>query len=325
MIGWFGTAMLCYVTPKEHLGPAGSQRRQDRRHHLQDRRARGRSRQRPSGRAAARRRACRARASISAGRTSSTSRSIPTPRAPSTTQTLPKEGHKAGAFLLHVRAEVLLDAHLARGARRGARAAAWRRCRRSSGRRRRALRAARPRELTRMRVSVIGAGVAGLTCARGARRARREVRGARTQPRPRGASAAPGTRAACSRPGASARTAEPLIAQLGQEASTGGGSEFPATRRKARWSSRMRATRRARRSSPRRTHAFERVERGGDCGAGAGSGRALRSRRCSFAEEAHLDPRAALAALAARLGQLGVPTALWRRGDRAMASRRPHA
>ena len=20
MIGWFGTAMLCYVTPKEHLG-----------------------------------------------------------------------------------------------------------------------------------------------------------------------------------------------------------------------------------------------------------------------------------------------------------------
>ena len=22
MIGWFGTAMLCYVTPKEHLGLA---------------------------------------------------------------------------------------------------------------------------------------------------------------------------------------------------------------------------------------------------------------------------------------------------------------
>ena len=30
MIGWFGTAMLCYVTPKEHLGPARPRRRQRR-------------------------------------------------------------------------------------------------------------------------------------------------------------------------------------------------------------------------------------------------------------------------------------------------------
>ena len=49
MIGWYGSAMLCYVTPKEHLGlpdrddvKAG--------HRVQDRGARRRSRQGPSGR-----------------------------------------------------------------------------------------------------------------------------------------------------------------------------------------------------------------------------------------------------------------------------------
>ena len=34
MIGWYGCAMLCYVTPKEHLGPAEPGRCEDRRHHL---------------------------------------------------------------------------------------------------------------------------------------------------------------------------------------------------------------------------------------------------------------------------------------------------
>ena len=34
MIGWFGTAMLCYVTPKEHLGPPRPRRRQGRRHRV---------------------------------------------------------------------------------------------------------------------------------------------------------------------------------------------------------------------------------------------------------------------------------------------------
>ena len=53
MIGWYGTAMLCYVTPKEHLGLAGSRRRQGRRHRVQDRRARRRSRQGASARAQA--------------------------------------------------------------------------------------------------------------------------------------------------------------------------------------------------------------------------------------------------------------------------------
>ena len=46
MIGWYGTAMLCYVTPKEHLGLAQPKGRQGRRHRLQDRRPRRRSWQR---------------------------------------------------------------------------------------------------------------------------------------------------------------------------------------------------------------------------------------------------------------------------------------
>ncbi len=47
MIGWYGTAMLCYVTPKEHLGPARPAGRQGRRHRLQDRGPRRRPRQGP--------------------------------------------------------------------------------------------------------------------------------------------------------------------------------------------------------------------------------------------------------------------------------------
>ena len=47
VIGMHGTAMLCYVTPKEHLGPARPGRRQGRRHRLQDRRPRRRPGQGP--------------------------------------------------------------------------------------------------------------------------------------------------------------------------------------------------------------------------------------------------------------------------------------
>jgi phosphomethylpyrimidine synthase len=36
MIGWYGTAMLCYVTPKEHLGLPDKDDVKDRHHHLQD-------------------------------------------------------------------------------------------------------------------------------------------------------------------------------------------------------------------------------------------------------------------------------------------------
>jgi phosphomethylpyrimidine synthase len=57
MIGWYGTAMLCYVTPKEHLGLPNKRRREGRRHRLQDRRARRRPRQGPSRRARLGRRA----------------------------------------------------------------------------------------------------------------------------------------------------------------------------------------------------------------------------------------------------------------------------
>ena len=78
--------------------PARPRRRQGRRHHLQDRRARLRPRQGPPGRATARRRALAARASTSAGRTSSTSASIPTPRASFHDETLPKEAHKVAHF-----------------------------------------------------------------------------------------------------------------------------------------------------------------------------------------------------------------------------------
>jgi phosphomethylpyrimidine synthase len=56
MIGWFGTAMLCYVTPKEHLGLPDRDDVKVRRHHLQDRRARGGPRQRPPLRTPPRRR-----------------------------------------------------------------------------------------------------------------------------------------------------------------------------------------------------------------------------------------------------------------------------
>ena len=49
MIGWFGTAMLCYVTPKEHLGLPNREGRERRRDRLQDRRPRRRPGQGPPG------------------------------------------------------------------------------------------------------------------------------------------------------------------------------------------------------------------------------------------------------------------------------------
>ena len=48
MIGWFGTAMLCYVTPKEHLGLPDREDVKAGGHRLQDRRPRRRPRQGPS-------------------------------------------------------------------------------------------------------------------------------------------------------------------------------------------------------------------------------------------------------------------------------------
>ena len=98
MIGWFGTAMLCYVTPKEHLGLPDSERRQGRRHRLQDRRPRRRPRQGPSGRATARRRALsrarfdfRWKDQFNLGLDPDTARKYHD-------ETLPKEAHKVAHF-----------------------------------------------------------------------------------------------------------------------------------------------------------------------------------------------------------------------------------
>ena len=52
MIGWFGTSVLCYVTPKEHLGLPNPGRREDGCHHVQDRRPCGRPCEGASGRTA---------------------------------------------------------------------------------------------------------------------------------------------------------------------------------------------------------------------------------------------------------------------------------
>ena len=52
MIGWYGTAMLCYVTPKEHLGLPDRDDVKAGRDRLQDRGPRGRPGQGPPARAA---------------------------------------------------------------------------------------------------------------------------------------------------------------------------------------------------------------------------------------------------------------------------------
>ncbi len=129
MIGWFGTAMLCYVTPKEHLGLARPRRRQGRRHHLQDRGARRRSRQGPSRRAKPRQRGVAGAVRFPLeGPVQPLARSrdggeVPRPD--------PAGGRRqARAFLLDVRTQILLDENLAGGPRLRA-VAAWRRSRRN--------------------------------------------------------------------------------------------------------------------------------------------------------------------------------------------------
>ena len=97
MIGWFGTAMLCYVTPKEHLGLPEPRRREDRRHHLSHRGPRGRPRQGPSGRADPRRRDVAARFEFrwedqfNLGLDPDTARAFHD-------ETLPKDAHKVAHF-----------------------------------------------------------------------------------------------------------------------------------------------------------------------------------------------------------------------------------
>ena len=85
MIGWFGTAMLCYVTPKEHLGLPN---RDDVKTGVITYRIAAHAADLAKGHPAAPSATTpiSARASTSAGRTSSTSASIQTRRAPITTR-----------------------------------------------------------------------------------------------------------------------------------------------------------------------------------------------------------------------------------------------
>ena len=122
MIGWFGTAMLCYVTPKEHLGLARQGRREGRRDRVQDRRARRRSREGPSRRAASRRRAVESALRVPlAGPVQPEPRSRH--RAAVPRRNAARAGREDRALLLDVRPAFLLDEdHAGRARLRRARA-----------------------------------------------------------------------------------------------------------------------------------------------------------------------------------------------------------
>ena len=109
MIGWYGTAMLCYVTPKEHLGLAEQEGRQGRRDRLQDRRARGRPRQGPSRARSTGTTRSRRRASSSAGKISSTSALDPIDGARLPRRDAAGARREGRALLLDVRTAFLLD------------------------------------------------------------------------------------------------------------------------------------------------------------------------------------------------------------------------
>jgi phosphomethylpyrimidine synthase len=90
-IGWYGTAMLCYVTPKEHLGLPNRDGRQAGRDRLQDRRPRRRPRQGHPGRRTATTPSAARASSSDWNATSSTCRSTRTRRRYHD-ETLPQEG-----------------------------------------------------------------------------------------------------------------------------------------------------------------------------------------------------------------------------------------
>ena len=123
LIGWYGTAMLCYVTPKEHLGLPDKDDVKDGHHHVQDRRARRRPRQGPSRRADPRQRAVEGALRVPLGGPVQ-----PRPRS-GQGEAVPRRDAAAGrrearALLLDVRPALLLDedhagrARLRREARR---------------------------------------------------------------------------------------------------------------------------------------------------------------------------------------------------------------
>ena len=98
MIGWFGTAMLCYVTPKEHLGLPD---RDDVKVGVVTYKLAAHAADLAKGHPAARLHddaLVQAPASSSAGATSSTCRSTPKPPSNIHDQTLPAEGAKTAHF-----------------------------------------------------------------------------------------------------------------------------------------------------------------------------------------------------------------------------------
>ena len=110
LAGWSGAAMLCYVTPKEHLGLPNQRRRQARCNRLQDRCPLSGRRTQASRRARPRRRAIASADLASTGTSSSVCRSIRRP--PSRITTRRSAGYvQERPLLQHVRSQVLLDAH----------------------------------------------------------------------------------------------------------------------------------------------------------------------------------------------------------------------
>ena len=108
MIGWYGAAMLCYVTPKEHLGLAQRKRRERRHHRLQNFRPRRRHRPPTPRRPRPRRRPQLRPLQIRLGKTV---------RALARSRNRPRHARRNPArrllqrsrLLLHVRPEILLD------------------------------------------------------------------------------------------------------------------------------------------------------------------------------------------------------------------------
>ena len=97
MIGWHGASMLCYVTPKEHLGlPNREDVKQGLIAYKIAAHAADIARHRPGARD--RDDELSAPASPSTGKSNSSCRSTPKPPTPITTKPCPKEGFKDAAF-----------------------------------------------------------------------------------------------------------------------------------------------------------------------------------------------------------------------------------
>ncbi len=251
MIGWFGTAMLCYVTPKEHLGLPD---RNDVKAGVITYKIAAHAADLAKGHPGARDRddaVSRARFDFRWEDQFNLALDPETARA-FHDQTLPKEAHKTAHFCsmcgpkfcsMRISHEVRAERAVRKPARspRAGHAAdvaevpgspASSMCRQAKG--------AEPWRRRRTQVAVIGAGVAGLTCA-----VELAERGVPVEVLERAGRLG---EAACSwqaggmlAPWCERATAEPLVSQLGDEAIEWWSSRFPAPCVEARSCSRMRA------------------------------------------------------------------------------------